>query len=170
MSVVRAIHNLLDANWTVTVTGRTNDVPKPTLVLEKKEAQSRLRSQDTAYVADGGAEEHTPQGFGWTHERVDYVVVVQLRGTDRNADTGLDDGRKRMFGDRSGTSAPDDWAGLTGETKRVILDSRKGFAEFTLVGGALRVEDNSDLMGKNAYRADVFVPLMESGKKIDTSV
>lgn len=173
MTVIQAIENLLDNNWTASISGRPNDVPKPTFVRDKDKIQDRLNTKDVARVTSGGPTEHTPQGFGWTHQTVDWVVVVELRSADRRLDGTFTDGRLRMRGERgagslSANEAPR-WGGLVGETKRVILDNRKGFEEFDLVGDALRDEDQPDLGGAGYYRVDVFVPLTNLAESIDTS-
>lgn len=185
MTVIQAIRMLLDSEWTSSIEGRVNDVPKPLLVEEKKNLKDDLRTQDVAHVGDGGPVESTPMGFGWTHERIDATVVVQLRSADRDGDVATD-GRHRMFGERfsatvSGSSGVGEtlvgdhseaerYGGLVGETERLMKAHRKGFAEFDIVADGLRVEDESTLAGPGYYRADVYVPLANVASPIDTTV
>lgn len=172
MTEVAFIKNLLEANWSTSISNRSNDVPQPSFTLEKEERQQRLRSQDVGYVASGGDTEYALQGFGATHERVDTTIVIEYRAATRSASTGLDDGYDRLFGTRTGTDglqAPDRWSGIVGETRRVLLADRKGRAEWDIIGDAIRVADNTDLGGTNYWRADVFVPLKNFADSIDTS-
>lgn len=179
MTAIQAIEALLEQHWQPAITGRYHDVPEPTFVREQEEMKQSLRTQDVAHVVDGGAEEHTPLGFGWTHETVDDTVVVQLRSADRRINDAPVDGRIRTFGYRNTTDAVDEhglepleeerWGGLAGETKRILLAHRKGVAEYDIVADGLRVEDQSDLAGPGYYRADVQVPLTETARDLDTS-
>lgn len=179
MTVIQAIEALLETNWQASITGRHHDVPAPEFVQEQDEMQKRLRTQDVAHVIDGGDEEHTPLGFGWTHETIDAVVTVQLRSADRRIEGTPVDSRIRTFGYRNTTGEVDQygldpleaerWGGLAGETKRLILANRKGFAEFDIVGDQLRVQDQSDLAGTGYHRADVQIPLTNIASEIDTS-
>lgn len=176
MTEVQYIKSLLEANWQQSITGRSNDVPQPTFTLEKQARDKRISAEDRGYVASGGDTEYTPQGLGWTHERVDTVVVIEYRAANRNTDAGVENGYERLYGQRTGTDglqAPDRWAGITGETRRVLLDKRKGHAEWSLVGagqgGGIRVDD-TDLGGKNYWRADVYVPLTQHADSIDPSI
>lgn len=173
MTVIQAIENLLQANWTSSISGRPLDVPKPDFSKEKEEAQERLRTKDVARVVDGGDEDHTPLGFGWTHENIEWVVTVELRTADRRVNDQQVEGRYRLYGERGAGSLGDNesgrWPGLAGETQRIIFDNRKGFAEFDIVGHELRVQDQSDKTGVGHYRADVYIPLKNLASSIDTS-
>lgn len=167
MSEVEFIKNLLERDWQTSVTGRSTDVPQPTLTLEKDDRQDNLRSADVGYVASGADTSHTPEGLGWDSELVETAVVIEYRATTRKTATGYDDGYNRLFGARTGTdgvAAPDDWDGIIGETRRVLADNRKRTAEFRRVGTdstgqPIAVTDLKDLGGANYYRADVLVPM-----------
>jgi hypothetical protein len=174
MTVIQAIENLLDSNeWTPSITGRPNDVPKPVFTKEKEDMKQTLRTRDVARVIDGGDEQHTPQGLGWGHERIEWVVTVELRTADRTVEGTSVDGRHRLFGERGagslGSNEVGRWTGLVGETQRILRDNRKGFAEFDIVGAELTVQDQSDLGGPGYYRADVLIPLTRVATEIDTS-
>jgi len=172
MTEVAYIKNLLEANWNTSVSGRSNDVPQPTFTLEKKDFKKQIRTADIGYVNTGADTEFTPLGFSWTHERIDTVVVIQYRAGTRKVDTGVEDGYKRLFGVRQGTDglqAPDNWSGIVGETRRVVMNQRRGQSEWDLVGNDMRVADLSNLGGKNYWRADVFVPLRIHASSIDAS-
>lgn len=180
MTVIQAIEGLLSNNWEPSISGRVHEVPQPEFIKEKANVKESLRTHDAAYVRDGGDEVHTPQAFGWTHENVEYTVTVELRSANRTVNGTSVDGRIRMFGYRNTDSATDSngldpleaerHGGLTGECKRILKANRKGFAEFDIVAGELRVLDQSDLGGKKYYRADVQIPLTNVADSIDTSV
>lgn len=180
MTVVQLIEALLKQNWTKSISGRYHDVPQPLFVREKSQLQDQLRTQDVAYVRDAGDEDHTPLGFGWTHQTVEAVVAVELRSADRRVEGTTTDGRIRTLGYRNTTGGTDQfglsnleserWGGLAGESKRILLDNRKGVAEFDIVGDDLRVQDVSGNQGGTKYyRADVVVPLTNLADSIDTS-
>lgn len=171
MTEVAFIKNLLEANWNKSITDRSNDVPEPTFTLEKEKRDQRIRNQDVGYVASGGDTETTPQGFNWTHERVDTVVVIEYRAATRTTSVGHDNGYKRLYGERTGANGlgePDRWAGIGGETERVVKDDRKGRSEWDIIAEDFRIDDTR-LGGKNYWRADVYVPLRQNAKNLDTS-
>lgn len=171
MTEVSFIKNLLESQWQQSVSGRTNDVPQPTFTLEKEDRADGLRTQDVGYVASGGDTEHLPLGFGWTHEHADTVVVIEYRATSRNVDVGVENGYQRLYGQRTGPDGlqePDNHAGITGETKRVLQADRKGRAEWDLIGDPFRVDDTR-LGGANYWRADVYVGLRNLAGSIDTA-
>jgi hypothetical protein len=174
MTVIQAIENLLEANWTATVSGRPLDVPQPTFTQEKEDLKEALSTKDVARIVDGGDEQHTPLGFGWTHETIEWTVTIELRTADRRINGTKINGRHRLYGERGAESLNANesgrWPGLVGETQRILLDNRKGFAEFDLAGTDLRVQDQSDLTGVNHYRVDMVVPLTNLADSIDTSV
>lgn len=180
MTVIQAVEALLEQNWVPSISGRYHDVPKPQFVREKDDVMKTLRHTDVAYVRDAGDEDHTPQGFGWTHENVEWVVAVELRSLDRTENGSSVNGRTRTFGYRNTDATADAngldpleaerWGGLTGEVKRILRENRKGVAEFDLVGDGLRVNDQSDMGGSNYYRADVVIPLTNLADSIDPSV
>lgn len=171
MTEVEFVKNLLETNWETSITNRTTDVPEPTFTLEKQNRAENLRTQDVGYVDSGGDTETTPQGFNWTHEQVDTVVVIEYRTATRSTDVGYDDGYNRLYGKRTGANGlgePDRWDGIVGETERVLKADRSGRAEWDLVAEGFRVDDTG-LGGKNYWRADVFVPLTRHARNLDTS-
>ena len=170
MTDVQAIAALLDENWDPDITGRATDVPKPEIVEEKDVSREDLKTSDVARIVDGGDTSIEPQGFSWTHERINANVTIELRTTDRRVGGGTkQSGRHRLFGQRDSTAEPDRYTGLAGETKRILDAHRKGFAEFDLVVAG-PVRDQSDLEGTNYYRADVDVALIQHAHNIDPSV
>lgn len=178
MSEVLFLKNLLERDWESSISNRSNDVPEPNLVLEKENRTERLRTQDVGYVASGADTNYTAQGLGWNSQEVETVVVIEYRAATRSTGTGvLDNGYRRLFGDRTGpdgVGAPDRWAGIVGETLRIILDGRIRTAEWDRLGtdstgSPIRVADNTGLGGANYWRADVFVPMDIVADNIDTS-
>jgi len=165
----QAIVALLEERWTESITDRATDVPTPTIVEEKSVSRSDLKTDDYARVVDGGGRSFEPMGFGWTHERIDADVTIELRTADRRQGGGATrPGNERLFGDRDSTAEPDRYIGLVGETKRVLDSARKGFAEFDLVIHSDE-RDESDLEGTNYYRADIDVALVQHAHQIDAS-
>ncbi|GGO03500.1 hypothetical protein [Haloarcula pellucida] len=169
MTFLQAAEALIDTNWEETISGRSTDVPKPKIVLEESVSQSDLKTRDYARIVDGGDTVFTPRGFGWTHEKVEADVTVELRSAERRINGTLVDGRERMFGPRSGMSAPDRYVGLSGETKRILDAHRKGFAEFDQVV-ASTIRDESSAEGQKIYRADVDIAFVQHASQIDPSV
>lgn len=168
MTVLQAVEALLKEHWQESISGRPTDVPKPDIVVQKDVSKEALQTSDSARVVDGGTTTFEPRGFGWTHERVEADVVVELRAADRRIGGNKIDGRERVFGDRDGTSSPDRHAGLAGETRRILQAHRKGFAEFDRLI-ADEINDESAAEGQNIYRADVAVALIQDASQIDPS-
>lgn len=170
MTAIQFVAQLLEADWEPSVTNRSTDVPEPLFVEEKDEAQSNLRTHDTAHVTDGGDLDLEYLGFGVTHKGIDALVTVQLRTADRRENDAPVNGRHRLFGERpAATTSADRHAGLAGETLRILESYRHGVAEFDrVIPGPVR--DQSDLTGVGHYRADLDVALVTHAEKIDTSV
>lgn len=182
MTEVEQIKNLLERDWTPSITGRTTDVPDPgkgeiRWVLEKSERESRLSTTDVGYVTSGADTTYTPQGLGWASEQVETAVVIEYRAVTRTHPNSYDSGYHRLFGQPTGTDgvgAPERWDGITNETRRVILDNRTRTGGWTRIGtdstgAALEVRDLQDLGGNKYYRADVWIPMDQLADAIDTS-
>jgi len=167
VTYLQAAEALLN-QWSESITGRTTDVPKPKVVLEQSVSQNDLKTRDYARVVDGGDTTFEPRGFGWTHERIEANVTVELRSATRRLDGTRIDGRHRMFGERPGLSEPDRYVGLAGETKRILDEYRKGFGEFDRVV-ASPIRDVSSNEGTNVYRADVDIAFIQNAESIDPS-
>lgn len=167
MTEMQAAKALLETEWETSITGRATDVPQPTVVLQQNVSQSDLKTEPYARVVDGGGKTFEPRGFGWTHRKIEADVTVELRTADRRIDGGTtQDGHQEMFGNRSGTSKPDRYVGLTGEIKRILDDNRKGFAEFCNVLSS-EIRNESSAEGTNYYRADVDITFVQQADKID---
>lgn len=165
MTFIQAAEALLD-EWQESISGRETDVPKPEVVLEQSVSKSDLKTRDYARVVDGGDTTFEPRGFSWTHEKIEANVTVELRSATRRIDGNRIDGRTRMFGDRPGLNEADRYVGLSGETKRILDEYRKGFAEFDLVL-ASAIRDTSSNEGVNVYRADVDIAFVQHASEID---
>ena len=169
MTAIQQIAQLLDGEWTTSITGREADVPKPLIETQKDDTKESLRTRDVAHVADAGNFDITPKGFGWTHQGTSSTVAVELRTANRREEGTKVDGRKRLYGDVDPDFSTDRWGGLVGETLRVIQSNRKGLANNDrLVAGP--VLDQSDMEGQGYYRADVQVRLLTHAEHIDPSV
>ncbi|MBX0325804.1 hypothetical protein EGH21_22560 [Halomicroarcula sp. F13] len=167
MTEMQAAQALLDTEWETTISDRTTDVPKPTIVLQQNVSQSDLKTEPYARIVDGGGKTFEPRGFGWTHQRIEADVTVELRTADRRVDGGAtQDGHEEMFGARSGTGEPDRYVGLTGETRRILEANRKGFAEFCNVYSS-EIRNESSAEGKNYYRADVDIRFVQEADQIN---
>jgi len=186
MTEMQAARALLDSRWETSISGRSTDVPEPEIVLEKNVSQSDLKTGPIARIVDGGGKTFEPRGFGWTHQRVEADVTVELRTATRRVRGGLEqDGHAEMFGNRpSPTSVdsatvgddgvsgidtePDRYVGLTGEVRRILEAHRKGFAEFCNVYSS-EIRNESSAEGTNYYRADVDIRFVQEADKIDPS-
>lgn len=168
MTYLQAAEALLN-QWEETISGRATDVPKPKVVLEKSVSQSDLKTRDYARIVDGGDTTFDPRGFSWTHEKIEANVTIELRSATRRLNGNRIDGRHRMFGERPGLNSADRYVGLAGETKRILDEYRKGFAEFDLVV-ASTIRDTSDNEGTNVYRADVDIRFVTHADEIDPSI
>lgn len=163
----QATKALIESEWEESISNRSTNVPQPTVVLQQDVSQSDLKTEPYARVVDGGGKSFEPRGFGWTHQKVEADVTVELRTTDRRVDGGTTkDGHKEMFGERSGISAPDRYVGLTGEMRRILEANRKGFGEFCNVFSS-DIRNESSAEGTNYYRADVDIRYVQNADKID---
>lgn len=167
MTNLQAAKALLN-QWEETISGRQTDVPKPEIVLGKGVTKTKLETKDYARVIEGGDTTFEPRGFGWTHEKVEADITIELYTATRRINGNRTYGRHRMFGERDGLSEPDHHVGLTGETKRILDEYRKGFGEFDLVLSS-SIRDTSDNEGANVFRADVDITFVEHANEIDPS-
>lgn len=154
MTVLQFAENLVDERWTVSIDGRPNDVPKPKIILEGEQKRQRtsIDERDEIVVEDGGTQEFTPKGIGWTEEDVTFVVTFDLRTADS---------RERFFGYRQETSSDplgsgERYGGLAGEMKRILDTARKGEKEYDLVT-AYQFNDLTSETGGSVWRGQYTV-------------
>lgn len=163
----QATKALLEQEWEASISGRSTDVPEPDVVLQQNVSQDDLRTGPVARVVDGGGKTFEPRGFGWTHQKVEADVTVELRTADRRVDGGVtQSGHDELFGDRPGIAEPDRYVGLTGELRRILDANRNGFAEFCRVLSSA-TQDESAAEGTNYYRADVDITFVQEADPID---
>jgi len=166
----QAAKALIEQEWESSISGRSQTVDQPDVVLQQSVSKDDLRTGPVARVVDGGGKSFEPRGFGWTHRRVEADVTVELRTATRRSGGGPEEsGHVEMFGERSGLSKPDRYGGLSGEMKRILDEKRKGFAEFCYVLSS-DIQNESSAEGTNYYRADVDITFVQTAEEIDPSV
>jgi|AntDeeMetagen681_2_1112603.scaffolds.fasta_scaffold01718_3 hypothetical protein len=134
MTAIQAVEQLLEDNWESeadAVDGRINDVPQPYILREKDTDRRRVNLQDGDYifVIDGGKPVIEPRSLGWTEERIETIVALDIYTSHS---------RERLLGERQsdGTNegnVGESYGGLAGETKRIMDVHRKGFQEWDML-------------------------------------
>lgn len=159
MTAVQYVEYILDNNWTKSVSGRNNDVPKPDIVRESEEGKRRMNLQknDFLIISDGGISNIEPQSFGWVEEATTARVTVDMRTAYSRA---------RLWGERDSNNDSPTYGGLVGEVKRIIDTKRKGDKEFDLVTG-FEANDLSGQMGGKVWRATFEIRLENRAKNIN---
>jgi len=167
MTHLQAARALLRDNWQESVNGRTDDVPTPgEFVLQQDVSREDLKTTDVVRIVPGGDTTFEPRGFGWTHQKIEADVTVEIRTADRREGGTKIDGHQRLWGARDGTAEPDSYIGLAGEVRRILENHRDGFAEFCRVPSST-IRDESSAEGKNYYRADVDIAFIQEAASID---
>lgn len=161
MTAVQYVQEVLDANWTPSITGRPNDVPKPEMVRESQLGDRRMNLDHNDYlvISDGGISDISPQSLGWTEEELTSRVTVDIRTSQS---------RERLWGERDGNNDGPRYGGLVGEAKRIIDTKRKGDKEFDLIIG-FEANDLSGQMGGHIWRATFDIRLESRASTIDPS-
>lgn len=175
MTAIRWVKKLLEDNWTPSRPGRVVDVPEPVFALEQNRSQIDFKTNDVALVKDGGVESRDPRSFGWAEERVETLVSVDLRTSDRREAGAKVDGRERLFGYINETDSTDangldpgeseDHPGMGGEVRKIASDVRSGSGPYDLVN-AFETNDVSNTVGANRYRATVEIRLTQAARVI----
>lgn len=166
-NVERYLVTLLDSEWTESIDGRDNDVPKPKITEEDEDAQETLRTRDLVEVTSGRTIREW-QGIGGFERRREVPATIVLRTAERRVDGQPIDPEVRLKGDRDANNAAERWGGLVGETLRILESVRKGEHEHDMVN-AFEWEDTSNLAGRGNFRADVEVRLTRVAQVIDPS-
>jgi len=178
----QALKNMLAANWSESITGRPTDVPTPKFVQQQNVSQSDLKTDDYIRIVAGNGTTFEPLGFGWSHQRVEADVTIEIRSATRRIDGIKVDSHDRVFGNRGvsdedtygggaygagsyGPEAIGRYPGLAGEVRRILELYRKGWAEWCqVVSGETRNESSAE--GKNMHRADIDVALIKNAARI----
>lgn len=158
MVAVQYVYNLLHNNWQASVTGRNNDVPKPYIFLESSEAtRFSVSTGDYFVVTDNGQTTWQPQSVGWTEERVESKVGVQMRTAHS---------RQRLLGYRDDNNVAERYGGLLGETKRILDTKRKGDKEwdYVIVDG---FDDLTGEVGFANFRGRLNLRLVKVASRVD---
>lgn len=152
---------VLDDGWEPSITGRSVDVPKPTIIIATTEDRTRVNTakEDVIFVRDGGPQQVTPKSVGWTEERIETPLSVDIRTSQ---------GRERFVGIRDTANNADRYGGLYGETKRILDTIRKGSKEFDWVAPP-EWNDLSEDMGYGTWRGTWTVRLTQIAETIDPS-
>lgn len=157
MTSLQYAHWLMDSNWTPSVSGRYQNVPKPQLVYQSSEERRRISTgdEDTLIIRDGGPISKEPQGLRWDSERKLSRVTLDLR---TSGSAGSVNGRQRMFGVRDSSGVSEDYGGLTGEVERIIDEVRRGDKEYDLIKLS-EINNLSGQTGTGMWRATAEVEL-----------
>lgn len=158
---------LLAENWTESIDGRSNDVPKPKITGEDDDAQETLRTRDLVEVTPGRTIRDW-QGIGGFERRREVPATIVARTAERRVDGLPIDPEVRLKGARDANNEPERWGGLVGEILRILESVRYGEHELDMVNG-FEWEDTSNLAGKGNYRADIEVRLTRVAQVIDPS-
>lgn len=168
MTAIRRFKALLEDEWQVSRPGRAVDVPEPDVFIERNRKKASLRTSDYVVVMDGGSEDLTPGGFGWTHENVKTRLEFDVRSADRRDAGSRVESHVRMFGYINDTGSTDehglapgeeeDHGGLVGEIRKIMSDNRKGLGPYDRVT-VREVNDKRNTVQKNKSRAGFNVEL-----------
>lgn len=163
------VAQLLAEQWTESVTGRSTDVPEPTIVEKGDESQQSLRTAGKI-VVDGTAEVDIEQlGFGVNFEGIDDSVVIEIRAYDRRISGAFSSGRDLLEGERpNATTPPDRHAGLLGETLRILRGNRRGVAEYDRLQYSVD-RSPGGVEGQGTHRVDVPVLCIRHARSVDPS-
>lgn len=148
------VASLLEQEWSASISGRSTDVPQPDVIIAGQEdGPTRVESavNDLIFVREGGAMSISPRSVGWTEERVEARVTLDIRTTE---------GRDRFVGTRNSDGSVDRYPGLHGETKRCLDMARKGEYEFDWVASP-EWRDLSEDIGYAHWRGQWEVQLTE---------
>lgn len=126
-------------NWQESIPKREVDVPTPTILAEgeRDRRANNFARDDIVVVNDGGTVSYEPASIGYRDYQVEAPYDITIRTSQ---------GYPRF----NGTPAAVDYAGLTGEVRRLLDELRFGFGPYDL----LKVESYDD--NTSAQGADVF--------------
>lgn len=163
------VAQLLDEEWTGTVAGRANDVPKPTIIEGGDESKQSLRTSGKIVVRESGDVDVEQLGFNVTHKGTDTAVTIEIRAYDRRVSGAFDSGRDLLEGIRpDAQTPPDDYAGLLGEVIRIIDANRRGVAEFDRLQYSIDRAAGT-VEGQGTHRTDVTVLCIRHAEEINPS-
>lgn len=153
------LQNVLQDNWNEDITGRVQRVPEPYILLESERSETRVSQYDgdVIFVSDGGPENITPKGVGWTHRESEANASIDIR-------TSV--GRARLEGVRKDDNSAENYGGLRGEVQRILDSVRKGDQEYDLVDG-YEWNDLSADVGYQFWRGTFEVRLTQVAQDID---
>ncbi|MFB6284581.1 MAG: hypothetical protein ABEK59_11760 [Halobacteria archaeon] len=179
MTSIQYVDNVLQNNWTSSISGRPHDVesigenPGDVRIIYGSDDEFRrmdLSNNDYLVLRDGGLAEITPKSFSWQEEdRISRVDVdIRTSGWPNSNRPG----RIALYGERGAGNLNSNesprWGGLVGEALRVLKTKRKGDQEFTIIN-ASEADDVSEQMGGQVWRTVVGVRLEQRNISIDTS-
>lgn len=158
-AVLQYLQTLLQNNWQTDVTGRTQSVPEPAIVIAADAQTTRVSQydRDVVFVTEGGPQSLTPKGVGWGHREVETLATIDCR-TQRS--------RSRLEGVRDDNNEVEDHGGLRGEVLRILDVHRKGDKEFDLIEG-YEYTPLSEEVGYQFWRGAWEVRLSEKARNID---
>lgn len=147
-------------NWKTTIPEREVDVPKPKIISEgdKQRRASNFADQDILICSDGGTVTYEPSSVGFRDYKIESPYDFLIR-------TSVD--YQRFDGGR----ADQNYAGLTGEVRRLLDTLRFGFGPYDIVL-VDKFDDNTSDVGADVFEG-VFAtrvisysnPIIETGNK-----
>ena len=155
----RAIQYVLEQDWP-----DTSPFEAPEVVRGKESIKELKGTNDVAKVVEQTDPNAEPAGFRHTYEDVDESVVVQIWTVTRRVDGIEQRGGTRLFGE---FDTPEDAAigGLAAEVRSLLQDRRLGFGPYDYVDVSWPI-NNSDMAGKNEWRADIQVEAGEYARQL----
>lgn len=152
---------VLEERWEPAIDGRQVDVPEPKIVIATTQEETRVNTatNDVIFVRDGGPQTFAPRSAGYTAERIETPLTVDIRTAE---------GRERFVGIRNENNEAERYGGLYGETKRILETIRKGEAEYDLVVPP-EWNDLSEDLGFGHWRGAWTVRLTQVANNIDPS-
>ena len=157
--LARAVASVVEDDWP-----EGSDFERPEVVLSKESVMELLGTSDVVKIEESSDPTAEPMGFRHTHESVDETAVLQVWTVSRRVDGIKQDGEERLFGSFD-TAAGAELGGVSGELRSVLQDRRLGFGPYDSVEVGWPL-DNSDMAGKNEYRADIRVNAYEHARDL----
>lgn len=158
MTGVQYVRNILKQEWQEEIPGRKHPVPEPYIFVEGQQASRHSPAQgDMITVLDNGPTQIEPQSVGWTEERIENHVGIDIRTVHS---------RERLLGHRDDNNVAEKYGGLSGEVKRILDMHRKGTEEYEYVFAG-PFNDMSNEMGFATHRGRYEVRLVQVANQID---
>jgi len=162
----RALRAELEENWPDEADHPLGAYDQPEVIYGKGSIKESKATKDVIKIEESSDPNSEPLGFRHTHEAVDETATLQLWGVTRRVDGIEVRGGERLFGE-----APADGlegaeiGGLSGDLRDWLHGNRLGVGPYDYVQADWPI-DNSDMAGKNEYRADVRVTAAQHARDL----